>query len=467
MIQYEKIRDLYRPYGIRVIGKAQNGHWRVTAEDPWLNRRYYPVIQFDRINNLQDNVDYFWKTFPKQVQKIIQKFQRKEPDAKEYEEALDQWERVFGASEKLIQAALDEIYASIEVTYRQNHCCGVGNYWLGPKHNIFCETYQDMPDTIPYYVIKLEEYDGEECTDTEVVITDTESLSKEELEKGIRRLVYQAIHIDGDLLNAVSEKSWKVTDSDCAQCLRILSMPMRTYELVQVNDYTDIEGGFRVANGIIRLDQYSEREVEQIINFYGYRDMRDFEVQNNGLDWSLIAEMAFEIDAAGYEIDGYKAESYSEAVKKVKEITGLDVLGELQDQNPAEKKKFMKLDEAKNQVNHQIIMNLRDRRYFLCGVLEGAEDLNDANRRAILSMQAAYGGVYLGKINPKENEKFGGIELYTDQRLYNFCCDFCIPAPDRIVIDLIQKWNTTPNLRVLHAIYNRIEELNGIVFVWS
>jgi len=53
-----------------------------------------------------------------------------------------------------------------------------------------------------------------------------------------------------------------MTDPDCLQCLRVLSESSRVYELVQVNDYTEIDYGYRVAHGIIYLDRYSNTEIE-------------------------------------------------------------------------------------------------------------------------------------------------------------------------------------------------------------
>ena len=49
--------------------------------------------------------------------------------------------------------------------------------------------------------------------------------------------------------------------------------------------------------------------------------------QNSELDWSLVAEMVFESEAASYEITGCgnPFRSYAKAGKAVEKITGLDL----------------------------------------------------------------------------------------------------------------------------------------------
>ena len=135
--------------------------------------------------------------------------------------------------------------------------CGVGNYWLNQQYNLFCETCRDQSEEQPYYLLKLERYEGEECVNTEFGITDTDSIDREELEKAIRRLLYQQY-----LTGQYEKVQWTMTDPDCLQCLRVLSESSRVYELVQVNDYTEIDYGYRVAHGIIYLDRYSNTEIE-------------------------------------------------------------------------------------------------------------------------------------------------------------------------------------------------------------
>lgn len=122
---------------------------------------------------------------------IIKQHQKKYPQVHEYKKAEKQWNDIFGVTEKQIRAAVDEIEASISYTMAQNHMCGVGNYWLNQQYNLFCETCRDQSEEQPYYLLKLERYEGEECVNTEFGITDTDSIDREELERAIRRLLYQ------------------------------------------------------------------------------------------------------------------------------------------------------------------------------------------------------------------------------------------------------------------------------------
>lgn len=123
------------------------------------------------------------------------------------------------------------------------------------------------------------------------------------------------------------KSEWRVTDPDCLQCVRVLSESERTYELVQINDYTYIEKGYRVAHGVVCLDRYSRTEIEEFLKFYSYASLHDFTVQNGAFDWSLVAEMVFETEAARYEViaDEKPYCCYDEAGKIVEKITGMNL----------------------------------------------------------------------------------------------------------------------------------------------
>lgn len=117
---------------------------------------------------------------------------------------------------------------------------------------------------------------------------------------------------------------WTLTDPDCLQCLRTINSEARIYELIQVDDYTHIEKGCRIARGTVCLDHYGAEELLQLLKTYGYLSLSDFEEQNNGLDWSLVAEMVFETQASSYETEGVYV-SYMDAGRAVEQITGLDL----------------------------------------------------------------------------------------------------------------------------------------------
>lgn len=125
-----------------------------------------------------------------------------------------------------------------------------------------------------------------------------------------------------------------------------------------------------------------------------------------------------------------------------------------------------RLQEAREKHNNKLLYYARDARRLVCGVYEASEGLNDANRELILAMRSAYGKVYLGNINPgMEGET--GLAEYTGQKLYNFCCDFCIPAYDEELETLIRQWNTDHKITDLNRIYARIEKLDGSLLIWS
>lgn len=124
------------------------------------------------------------------------------------------------------------------------------------------------------------------------------------------------------------------------------------------------------------------------------------------------------------------------------------------------------LQTAREKQIDQILYCARDARQLVCGVYEASDSLNNANRELILAMRSAYGKVFLGNINPGlEGEK--GLTEYTGQKLYNFCCDFCVPAYDEKLVTLIRQWNTNHKLTVLNRIYARIEKLDGSLLIWS
>ena len=112
-----------------------------------------------------------------------------------------------------------------------------------------------------------------------------------------------------------------------------------------------------------------------------------------------------------------------------------------------------------------------------CGIRESGVTYNDLNRKLIVAYRNFYGAAYLGKINYHDSQQrqqiVNGEErvyvAYAGQKLYNFCCDFCIPAPDPMLEELIRQWNNAdlPNLQNhVKKIMDRIDELDGLSFIW-
>lgn len=76
---------------------------------------------------------------------------------------------------------------------------------------------------------------------------------------------------------------------------------------------------------------------------------------------------------------------------------------------------------------------------------EADDTYNDLNRKIINAYRERYGTAYLGRINYSGNQRQriadgteSVFEAYTGQPLYNFCCDFCVSAPDRTLEELIR-----------------------------
>lgn len=112
------------------------------------------------------------------------------------------------------------------------------------------------------------------------------------------------------------------------------------------------------------------------------------------------------------------------------------------------------------------LASLRDVENPYYGVFENQEELNDSNRQAICDMKKKYGKVFLGGLHPGD---FGqpGLYEFQNERLYNFCCDFCIPKNDPEVRELICAVHDQKNFTAVDRLLERIRKLNGKIFIWS
>ncbi len=97
-----------------------------------------------------------------------------------------------------------------------------------------------------------------------------------------------------------------------------------------------------------------------------------------------------------------------------------------------------------------------------CRPVEGAEDLNDSNRRMILAMQTVYGEVYLGSFSNAEP-----LVLYTGQKLTNFICEFCVPCYSNELEMLIRDWRENGSVKSLNHATELVERLQGKILCWS
>lgn len=109
---------------------------------------------------------------------------------------------------------------------------------------------------------------------------------------------------------------------------------------------------------------------------------------------------------------------------------------------------------------------------------EGDFELNFLTSQIPHAMLTELGQCYLGKINLyKEDIKPHKLTKYeTDNQvnLYNFSFDFCIPVYDPVIEKMINDranftghYNGSSDMKKIKTIHKRINELKGVVLVWS
>ena len=131
---------------------------------------------------------------------------------------------------------------------------------------------------------------------------------------------------------------WILTDDDFFQCRKTIK-PNHAYhsgnlvldgeyELVQVNAHAigDREEKIHhVAHGIVKVSDYTEKQLCGYLGYFGYKDIDSFIQSNNGdFKCELIAEMIFETDCLDYELHSNPVD-FKEACKTIKGITGLSI----------------------------------------------------------------------------------------------------------------------------------------------
>ena len=138
-----------------------------------------------------------------------------------------------------------------------------------------------------------------------------------------------------------SKNPWFVTDSDSFQCCRVLQPTLSTqtggkgkgyrfdgeYELIQLNACgpagTSDADRFRIANGVIRLVEYTEAQILSYLKFFGYENLLAFLQPGKDEQFHLLAEMIFETEAHSFELpEDY--DSFVAAGNEVMRITGLE-----------------------------------------------------------------------------------------------------------------------------------------------
>lgn len=108
-------------------------------------------------------------------------------------------------------------------------------------------------------------------------------------------------------------------------------------------------------------------------------------------------------------------------------------------------------------------------------IQEADETYNDWNREKITAMKLLHGEVFLGEINfygeQRRKVARGEMSVYENfcgQLVYNGQGAFCVPSADRLLQEMIQRWNTDGDkLRTdMDSIMERIHRLGGIYLIW-
>lgn len=143
---------------------------------------------------------------------------------------------------------------------------------------------------------------------------------------------------------------WYITDPDCLQCHNGSSGSSGNYEFVQINSFPGHVDGkpfYQVAHGFINLKDYSEKEIQDALGFFGYESMDDLILQTNpdgeyiynedgtintmfspGYDYDtvhrLLAEMFFEMECQEYTCEEF--DNWNKAVSYVSDLVNLGLM---------------------------------------------------------------------------------------------------------------------------------------------
>lgn len=102
--------------------------------------------------------------------------------------------------------------------------------------------------------------------------------------------------------------------------------------------------------------------------------------------------------------------------------------------------------------------------------------LNNLSREILCAMKQAYGQVYLGVVNIRDDArrericagKESVLVKHAGQKLDNSCCEFAVPTKDEALEEIIREWisGTLLDPNPAGRITGRINELSGEYFYW-
>lgn len=104
---------------------------------------------------------------------------------------------------------------------------------------------------------------------------------------------------------------------------------------------------------------------------------------------------------------------------------------------------------------------------------ESDDTYNGYNRSILTAYAKEHDDVYLGSFNhygdERKNIVADTLSVYKKYEgcVYNSSCDFCVPVKDELLEQYIRTWNITAQAETLSKAQSRIEELGGILFIWT
>lgn len=105
---------------------------------------------------------------------------------------------------------------------------------------------------------------------------------------------------------------------------------------------------------------------------------------------------------------------------------------------------------------------------------EADEEYNNLNRKIISAFKKWHQRACKGTVNFYDENRQNLIEgkilavtEYDGGMVFNFGCDFIVPKFDEKLNELIREWNTPGSTVKVDDIYDRVNRLGGIYFLWK
>ena len=100
--------------------------------------------------------------------------------------------------------------------------------------------------------------------------------------------------------------------------------------------------------------------------------------------------------------------------------------------------------------------------------------LNNLNREEIAAFSAMHAETWLGRVGFHGRERDlvasgrkSPLWRYDGSMVYDCQYDFCIPANDSEMLELIRRWNSGGrNMDTFNQIYDRVQALDGLYLIW-